>query len=334
MAEYINIRGQSIEVVASDPANPTFGQIWYNSTSNTLKGLGYQSDSWATGGNMGTARYQLAGCGLQTAALAFGGYNAGPTSLTATEEYGGTSWTAGGALNTHRRFIGGVGIQTAGLAFGGNNIGSDLASTEEYNGSSWTSVTSMPTARKYLNPSGGFGIQTSAVVCGGVTGSPAPPTYVTSALEYDGSTWTSATAMPEAKASHSGAGILTAGYVTGGNKNGSPSYATATLEYDGTNWTSGGNLNTGRTGASGSAGTQTAGICFGGYDGTSATAITELYDGTAWSSGTSMSTSKNQFAGSGTKTAALAYAGVPTPGQVATEEYTGAGPVTRTITAS
>jgi hypothetical protein len=30
----------------------------------------------------------------------------------------------------------------------------------------------------------------------------------------------------------------------------------------------------------------------------------------------------------------LAYAGVPTPGQVATEEYTGAGPVTRTITAS
>jgi hypothetical protein len=38
MAEYINIRGQSIEVVASDPANPTLGQIWYNSTSNTLKG--------------------------------------------------------------------------------------------------------------------------------------------------------------------------------------------------------------------------------------------------------------------------------------------------------
>jgi hypothetical protein len=38
MADYINIRGQSIEVVASDPANPTQGQIWYNSTSNTLKG--------------------------------------------------------------------------------------------------------------------------------------------------------------------------------------------------------------------------------------------------------------------------------------------------------
>jgi hypothetical protein len=50
MAEYINIRGQNIEVVASDPANPTLGQIWYNSTSNTLKGQGFGTASWATGG--------------------------------------------------------------------------------------------------------------------------------------------------------------------------------------------------------------------------------------------------------------------------------------------
>jgi hypothetical protein len=75
MAEYINIRGQSIEVVASDPANPTQGQIWYNSTSNTLKGGGVTTaGSWATGNNMNTARHGLAGAGLQTAALAFGGY--------------------------------------------------------------------------------------------------------------------------------------------------------------------------------------------------------------------------------------------------------------------
>jgi hypothetical protein len=70
MAEYINIRGQSIEVVASDPANPTLGQIWYNSTSNTLKGGGVSTaGSWATGNPMGTARNQLAGAGTQTAAL-------------------------------------------------------------------------------------------------------------------------------------------------------------------------------------------------------------------------------------------------------------------------
>jgi hypothetical protein len=60
MAEYINIKGQNIEVVASDPANPTLGQIWYNSTSNTLKGGGVTTaGSWATGNNMNTARYRI-----------------------------------------------------------------------------------------------------------------------------------------------------------------------------------------------------------------------------------------------------------------------------------
>jgi hypothetical protein len=82
MAEYINIKGQNIEVVASDPANPTVGQIWYNSTSNTLKGGGVTTaGAWATGGNMGTARYALAGAGTQTAGLAFGGY-VGPPGAT------------------------------------------------------------------------------------------------------------------------------------------------------------------------------------------------------------------------------------------------------------
>jgi hypothetical protein len=71
MAEYINIKGQNIEVVASDPANPTIGQIWYNSTSNTLKGGGVTTaGAWATGNNINTARaYLLGGAGTQTAAL-------------------------------------------------------------------------------------------------------------------------------------------------------------------------------------------------------------------------------------------------------------------------
>jgi hypothetical protein len=58
MADYINIYGQDILAVASDPANPTVGQIWYNTTSNTLKGGGVTTaGSWATGNNMNTARH-------------------------------------------------------------------------------------------------------------------------------------------------------------------------------------------------------------------------------------------------------------------------------------
>jgi hypothetical protein len=117
MAEYINIRGQSIEVVASDPANPTLGQIWYNSTSNTLKGQNLGTASWATGNNMNTARRLLAGTGTQTEALAFGGYTT--TESSATEEYNGSTWSPQTSLNTARYALAGAGTQTAGLGFGG-----------------------------------------------------------------------------------------------------------------------------------------------------------------------------------------------------------------------
>ena len=122
MAEYINIKGQNIEVVASDPANPTLGQIWYNSTSNTLKGQAFQLAAWATGNNMNTARSGLAGTGTQTAALGASGEIPGSPSVTAaTEEYDGTNWTNSNNMNTGRALLGGAGTQTAALAFGGSD---------------------------------------------------------------------------------------------------------------------------------------------------------------------------------------------------------------------
>jgi hypothetical protein len=51
--------------------------------------------------NLNTARSELAGCGTQTAALAFGGTV--PPATGATEEYDGTSWTSNPTgLNTAR----------------------------------------------------------------------------------------------------------------------------------------------------------------------------------------------------------------------------------------
>ena len=38
MATYKEIRGTQIEAVATDPSNPVEGQVWYNTTSNVLKG--------------------------------------------------------------------------------------------------------------------------------------------------------------------------------------------------------------------------------------------------------------------------------------------------------
>ena len=160
MVAYTGIQGQNILIVSSDPSNPTEGQIWYNSTSNLLKGYQFATvNAWASGGNLATARDQLAGAGTQTAALAFGG---NPTSA-ATEEYNGTSWSGGGNLNNARKSLAGAGTQTAALAFGGTPP--ITGATELYNGTSWTSnPNSMSTARNYL---AGCGTQTAGLAFGG-----------------------------------------------------------------------------------------------------------------------------------------------------------------------
>ena len=83
---------------------------------------------------MNTARQYLAGAGIQTAALAFGGLTT--VHVGATEEYDGTSWTSNPTgLNTARNVLGGAGTTSAALGFGGNDSAPGyLIATEEWNG--------------------------------------------------------------------------------------------------------------------------------------------------------------------------------------------------------
>jgi hypothetical protein len=89
-------------------------------------------------------------------------------------------------------------------------------------------------------------------------------------------------------------------------------------------WSSGGNLATARRALWG-AGTQTAGLAFGGYIGPTISAATEEYGGTSWASGGNLSTSRYHLAGTGTQTAGLAFGGMfPTGTKLSnTEEYNG-----------
>ena len=74
MATYKEIKGTDIQVVSSDPANPTLGQIWYNTTSQSLKGVELGSASWATGVTLNNVpRTKAEGSGSQTEGLAVGG---------------------------------------------------------------------------------------------------------------------------------------------------------------------------------------------------------------------------------------------------------------------
>jgi hypothetical protein len=104
MATYKEIFGTDVEVVSSDPANPVTGQVWYNSTTQQLKGYKqFIGNAWSTGGNLNTARSTLAGAGTQTAGLAFGGNI--PPLTGATESYNGTSWTELNDLTTARSYV-------------------------------------------------------------------------------------------------------------------------------------------------------------------------------------------------------------------------------------
>ena len=150
MTTYYGLYGQKVQYLASDPTDVQTGQVWYNSTSATLKVRAVTtSGTWAAGGNMGTARRVFAAAGTQTAGLAFGGLI--PPNTAETEEYGGTSWTAGGNLGTPKRDLGGTGTQTAALAIGGYELPvGNLAETEEYDGTSWTAGGNLGTTRRVM----------------------------------------------------------------------------------------------------------------------------------------------------------------------------------------
>jgi len=117
MATYKEIFGKKIKFLSSDPATGAEGQIWYNSTSDTFKSV-LSSGAWTSASPLGTARYDMGGFGIQTAAVAAGG-NIDPGHSTLTEEYNGSGWSTGGALATGRTALSACGTLTAGLAFGG-----------------------------------------------------------------------------------------------------------------------------------------------------------------------------------------------------------------------
>ena len=94
MSTYKEIKGTDIQNFSSDPANPLNGQVWYNTTSGTIKVASVTTGpgSYSTCGNLPSARSKAAGAGTQTSALGFGGDGA-TCFQSATEEWTGAAPT-------------------------------------------------------------------------------------------------------------------------------------------------------------------------------------------------------------------------------------------------
>ena len=130
-------------------------------------------------------------------------------------------------------------------------------------------------------------------------------------------------------------GIQTAAITVGGGINPSGDTTAVTESWNGSSWTAIASINTSRS-SNGGAGTQTAGLIFGGYLGAPGlTSATELWNGTSWTTnptGLGVPRGLGQQ-GSGTQTSALAF-GSGSP-NTTTEEWTGPGVAeTKTVTVS
>jgi len=323
MATYRSIVGHKINNVSSDPAEPLTGQMWYNSTTGTLRALGVV-EAWSSTSPMINSVQYRGGGGTPTAMFAAGG----SLSTNLTEEYNGSGWSAGGNIGTARYEMGSAGTLTAGLIFGGYNNppASTKDLTEEYDGSSWTAGGALNTARY---SQGGFGIQTAAVYSSGFN----PSSLQTDTEEYNGTSWSEGNNPAQARYDVGTGGTLTAGIIFGGGGATAPVVYANTELYDGTNWTAGPAMNTARSTLGGS-GTQTAAIGFGGRS-TPVVAITEQFDGTSWTEVGDLATARRNITANRSNTGnseAIAAGGSPGSGTVTLVEQWNIS--TNTITAA
>ena len=295
MSTFKEIQGQNIRSLSSDPSPISNGDIWYNSTSQTLKGA-VAIGAWSSGTNMPEANYGAGSCGAQTAFLYFGGAPY-PASTNATREYDGTNWTTTGNFTSSRKYLGGCGTQTAALGAGG--FPSTTTASAEYDGSTWTAGNSMSQQR--MNTGSTFvGIQTAALLTGGDQ-YPSEPRSLSVCEEYDGTNYSSGGAYPVVIQNIAQGGTQTAGWAAGGISDPAPgtpnTIQSATNEYNGTGWTAGGALGT-ATYRAGAAGTQTAALFFAGLT-TSNVATSFEYDGSSWTATPSMATARQSIAAGG-----------------------------------
>ena len=233
MSTYREIVGKKIKKVSSDPSDGLDGQMWYNSTSGSLRGLAI-TQAWSSVSSMnrspGTGGTGV--CGTSTATVAYAGQANNPYPvITDTEEFNGTGWSTSTAVPAARySWVGGIGIQTAALAVSGITAPGPLATDSyEYDGSSWTAGGSISTGRC---DAGGAGTQTSGLAMGGRTGASGGSSNTTAVEEYNGSSWTGGTVMPAATDQFTGAGLQTAAIQAGGDLTNSPSGINTCSEYD------------------------------------------------------------------------------------------------------
>ena len=279
--------------------------------------------------------------GTTTAAIMAGGFD-GPaprggsnTSIATSYSYDGSTYTAITAMPQTLNATTGSGSQTDGLVSGGDRYpASNTANTISWNGTVWSQVQDVPVAAYGWGASKATTNTTNQTIFCGSPGQNTttvdwafpPPTATilqegqmwfnssSSALKGYGTaagipaaTWSSGGSLNTARSNHAAFGTQSANVVSGGG--------TANCEkYDGSSWSEQNNPVNGGTTESGSAGTATAGLRFGGATPAPAKNKTESWDGTNWTEVANINTARTESSGIGTQAAAFMISGRTSPG--------------------
>jgi len=324
MTDFKTLKSIPVKTISGDRAGASFeGQLYYDSDGVGIfkfvgKLGGVDTGTWASGGNLGTARQQATAAGTQDAAIAVGG------GTVNVEQYNGSSWTEVANLNVlkTRSGISSNSPNATTINFGGVSPSASITATaESWDNSSWTEVGDLNAA---ILGSAGFGVSnTSAGSAGGQK--PDGNMSVNNEL-WDGSSWTEVNNLNSARRYLGGLGTVTAALVVGGDTDNDSfpggRYAGIVESYNGTSWTEIADLNAGRAYV-GTAGIQTNAIVFGGSP-PGYLVSTEAWNGTSWTEVNNLATGRRAWSsGTGTSLAALSAGGETGPGSIATtEEWT------------
>ena len=316
MAKYSDIKGFTVQTLASDTAASSIG-----------------AGSWSSSANAPYTIERSGGFGAQTAAVVAGGFSSTTDSyIQTTIEFNGSSWSSGGTMNRPAgQSTPAFGTEPSGGVAGGYKTSGNAVvnNFESYNGTAFTESTDINTARQAMGATGAS--STSGIVAGGTTSVSSPPSAegVTNVELWNGSSWTEIAEINTKRHKLTALGSTCPAptcLVAGGEDD--ANFKTNVELYNGTNWTEVNEINVNRSEAGGAGSTSTDGLYFGGYNPPSATALTEHWNGTNWTEVADMSTARYAFgAGTGTSTLAIAAGGAQ-PGASATTESWSAPPST------
>ena len=223
------------------------------------------------------------------------------------------SWSSGGDLNTAKYGAAGSGDASNAIVAGGSTA-PYIATTEQYDGSSWTEVNDLNQARGFFG-----GTNSSPYTASLVFGGASPPAQADTE-EWNGTSWTEVADLNTARIQNGGFGANAENALCVGGNN--PGATDKVESWNGSSWTEVAEFSTTRSEMPVGAGTNTAGIIYGGQypPGVNVTANTESWNGSAWTEVSDLNVAKGYHGGGGSSTVALAYGGRNSSTNFATTE--------------